>query len=339
MKAISPLRLVTLPVLALAVLPSCKRSADARMDPEWWRLEADRVELVQEIKLQKMRLGEGDQVRDYAAAKEKVAKNGSLLIELKAEGAALKTEISSLVASIEKLHEAWVTDTRAAAVGRNYTWLEAKSGRRFEDVTITKVSDVGIEFRHATGTARLSATDLNYELHDMFALDSVGAQAAIEQERAAAAAYETWIDNQMVVVNAEKKEEARIAAEREADRAIEVAKARSDAQASSLAANESRRSRLYDAPRAFSSSRGYTTWYPDSYYYYGRSRYYTPAYSYGGVRSNDYVRAFAISPSGGCSFTPVNFPSRSGGATGTSNTHWRANSVTVTPQPRSATFP
>lgn len=349
MKAISPLRLVTasLPLLALAGLPSCKRAADARMDPAWWSLEADRVELVQEIKLQKMRLGEGDEARDHGSTKAQVELNAARLVELKADRAALQAEISGVVASVEKLHEKWVTDTRAGAVGRSYTWLEAKSGRRYEDVTITKVSDVGIEFRHSTGTARLSATELNAELHEMFALDSAGAMAAIEQERAAAAAYESWIDDRMAVVTAEKKEEARIAAEREADRAIEQAKARSDARAASLAANENQRSsRLYEAPRSVGSG---TTWYPDNYYYgtyYGGTRYTSPGsnylWRYGGNYRN-YTRAFGISISGGgyCG-TPRVSPVYTSGApprTATSTPGNYRNSVTVTPRPPVTTVP
>jgi hypothetical protein len=212
----------------------------------------------------------------------------------------LKAEISGLVASVKKLHEQWVADTRAAAVGRSYASLSAKGGRTYEDVVVTKVSDVGIEFRHSTGTARLAVADLDPALHEVFALDSVGALAAIERERAAAQAYETWIDDRVATAKAEQKEEARVAAGREADRALEVAKARSQA----LAATEEPRSRLHEEPRSVGSSRGTTTWYPDSYYYYGRSRYYSPIYRYGAFRSGEYTRAMGISVSGG-RVTPV----------------------------------
>lgn len=352
MKAISPLRLVTLPVLALAVLPSCKRAADARMDPAWWSLEADRVELVQEIKLQKMRLGEGPggEARDHAGVKAQVAQNAARLAELRADREALKSDISGLVASVEKLHAQWVADTRAAAVGKSYTWLEGKSGRRYEDVTITKVTDVGIEFRHSTGSARLAATELNPDLHAMFALDSVGAMAAIDQEREAAKAYEAWIDERLVAINAEKKEEERITAERDAERAVELAKVRSEARTASLAANttENRGSRLYDAPRSFGNSYG-SVWYPSSYYY-GRNRYYYvnsdscyPAgnlYSRYGGNYRNYVRAFAFSISNGsrgARITPEGFtsgvPARTPISTPGSG---RTNSVTTIPTPRPA---
>ena len=224
MKAISPLRLVMLPALALAALPSCKRNADARMDPGWWRLEADRVELVQEIKFLKMRLGEETAGKDYSALTVKVAKDETLLGELKATAEAIRTDISGLAAAAQKQREAWVSETRARAIGRNFESLAGASGRTYEDVVITKISDVGIEFRHSTGSARLPATELSSALHDVFALDSGDALAAIEKERAAAVAYEAWIDNRMVSVDAERKETQRIAAERESDRVVAVAR-------------------------------------------------------------------------------------------------------------------
>ncbi len=304
MKAISPLRLVTLPVLALATvgLPSCKRSGDAQNDPEWWRLEAERVQLVQEIQLQQMRLGDASKGQDYAAAKEAVERNERYLADLKAEGADLKAEISDLVASVEQLHQQWVADTRAAAVGHTYATLTAKGGRTYENVVVTKVSDVGIEIRHSTGTARLAATDLDPALHEVFALDSMAAMAALEQERAAAQAYEAWIDDRVAIAHAEQKEDARLAAEREADHRLELAKARSQA----VASTDQSRSRLHDEPRSLGGVR-YSTWYPDSYYYSRSRYYYNPVYVYGGLRSNEYVRAMGISVSGGCvpRVTPV----------------------------------
>ncbi|WP_367875139.1 hypothetical protein [Luteolibacter sp. Populi] len=313
MKAISPLRLVTLPVLALAVLPSCKRNSDARMDPDWWRLEADRVELVQEIKLLKMRLGEETAGKDHSALTVKVAKDQTLLGELKATAEAIRTDISGLAAAAQKQRDAWVSETRANAIGRNFESLAGASGRTYEDVVITKISDVGIEFRHSTGSARLPATELNSALHDVFALDAGDALAAIEKERAAARVYEAWIDNRMVSVDAERKETQRIAAERESDRVLAAAQARSDARATSLASNDSKRSRLHDEPRAFSSNRGNTTWYPN---YYSGNRYYYPS-SNCGPRLNgsvgNYARAFAVTVSGGCGYTPRITPVQPGG--------------------------
>jgi hypothetical protein len=302
MKAITPLRLVSLPVLALVALPSCKKNTDARMDPQWWKLEADRVELVQEIKLQKMRLGEEDIARDYAALKSRMSKNEVLLAELQENAADLRSKVANMAAAAAAERENWIATTRAAAVGRSFATFTGSSGRIYEDVTITRVTDVGIEFRHSAGSARLPATALSPELHDDFGLDTTAALAALDRERATARAYEAYIEDRMVVVNAERKKDELAAAERETERVTAVARARSDSYSASLAARESTNP-LRASPRSV-GSRGYSTWYPSYSYRYSRYPRNTYYYSSGGYNSN-FVRAFAGSVSyGGCGYSP-----------------------------------
>jgi hypothetical protein len=306
MKAITPLRLMSLPALALAALPSCKKNVDARMDPQWWKLEADRVELVQEIKLQKLRLGEEDTLRNYAALKARMSKNDALLAELRDSAAALRSDVANKAAAAAAERENWIAATRAAAVGRNFATFNGSNGRVYEDVTITRVTDVGIEFRHSEGSARLSATQMRPELHDDFGLDTVAARAALEQERATARAYEAYIEDRMVVVNAQRKKDELEASERETDRIVASARARSEAYSASLAAREST-SPLRERARAF-GSRGDTVWYPSySYRYsrYPRTHYYYPSSGGSSVFSGNYARAFAVEVSGGgCGYTP-----------------------------------
>ena len=306
MKATTPLRLMSLPALALAALPSCKRNVDARMDPQWWQLEADRVELVQEIKLQKLRLGEEGVLREHAALKVRMAKNEALLAELRGSAAALRSDVENMAAATAAERQNWIAATRAAAVGRNFATFPGPSGRAYEDVTITRVTDVGIEFRHSEGSARLSATQVSPELHDDFGLDTVAARAALEQERATARAYEAYIEDRMVVLNAQRKKDELEAAERETDRIVASARARSEAYSTSLAAKEST-SPLRERARAF-GSRGNTVWYPGySYRYsrYPRNYYYYPSSSCSPVFTGNYARAFAGQVSGGgCGYTP-----------------------------------
>jgi hypothetical protein len=305
MKAITPLRLLSLPLLALAVLPSCKKNVGARMDPQWWKLEADRVELVQEIKLQKLRLGEEDVLREHAALKSRTSKNEALLAELQGNAAALRSEVANMAAAAAAERENWIASTRAAAVGRKFATFIGSGGRVYEDVTITRVTDVGVEFRHSDGSGRLLATEVSPEFHDDFGLDTIAALAALERERETARAYEAYIEDRMVVVNAERRKDEQEAAERETDRIVATARARSEAYSASLAAKESSNP-LRESPRAF-GSRGDTVWYPGySYRYsrYPRNYYY---YSGGGspVRNCNYARAFAVEVSGGgCGYTP-----------------------------------
>jgi hypothetical protein len=306
MKATTPLRLVSLPVLALAVLPSCKKNVDARMDPQWWKLEADRVGLVQEIKLEKLRLGGEDIDRNYAALKSRISENEVLLAELRGSAAALRSEVADLAAAAAAERENWIATTRAAAVGRSFESFAGSSGRIYEGVTITRVTDVGIEFRHSEGSARLSATDLSPELHDDFGLDTTAALVALDRERASARAYEAYIEDRMVAVNAERKKDEQEAAQRETDRVVASARARSEAFSASLAAKEST-TRLRESPRAF-GSRGNTTWYPSySYRYsrYPRNTYYYPSATCSPVMNRNFARAFAVQVSGGgCGYSP-----------------------------------
>jgi hypothetical protein len=296
---------VSLPVIALAALPSCKKNTDARMDPQWWKLEADRVELVQEIKLQKLRLGEEDIAREYAALKTRMNKSEVLLAELRESAAGLRSEVANLAAAAAAERENWIASTRAAAVGKNFETFIGSGGRVYEDVTITRITDVGIEFRHSDGLARLPATEVSREFHDDFGLDTNAAIAALDQERATARAYEAYIEDRMVVVNAQRKEDELAAAERETERVVAAARARSEAISANLAARESSNP-LRASARAVGSR--YTTWYPSySYRYsrYPRNYYYYSGSSCSPRMDSNYARAFAVQVSGGgCGYSP-----------------------------------
>lgn len=296
---------MSFPVLALAALPSCKRNADARMDPQWWKLEADRVELVQEIKLQKLRVGEESVAREYAVLKSRVDKNETVLAELRGSAAALRSEVANLAAAASAERDGWIANVRASAVGRNFEILTGSGGRTYEDVTITRVTDVGVEFRHSEGLARLSATDLSPEQHDEFGLDSAASLAALDREKATARAYEAYIEDRMVVVNAEREKKQLAAAEQETERIAAAAKARAEAYSARLAAKES--SNPLRASARTVGSRG-TTWYPGYSYRYSRSP--RTYYYYGNSGCSPYVNgsyagAFAASVSGGgCGYIP-----------------------------------
>lgn len=317
MKALSPLRLLALPLLALAALPSCKRNSEARNDPDWWRLEGERVALAHEVDLLKLRSsGHEGSSGNYAAISAEVSKNADHLAELKAIADGLREDVASLAAVNAEQRETWLRATRAAAVGRSFVSLSGSHGRAYQDVVITKVTDIGIEFRHSTGSARLSAEDMSPEQHFAFGLDPDISDKALAKESASAKAYESWVDDRLVTVNAAKEANARFAEEQETERVSAIARAR--VSASQLAATETSKTRLRDEPRSFGSSyrysRGNTTWYPS---YYGcASRYYyvSPCYS----RAVPYYRVGSkagslTKPSGcytGSNATPVAPPVR-----------------------------
>ena len=276
MKALSPLRLLTVPLLVLAVLPGCKRNSEARNDPEWWRLEGERVALAHEIDLLKLRAcnheGTGG---SFAAVSAEVSKNAARMDDLKDTADALREDVATLAAANAEQRDNWLRTTRAAAMGQSFASLTGANGRNYQDVVVTKITDIGIEFRHSTGSARLAAEDMSPEQHAAFGLDPNISDRALAKENAKARAYESWVDGKLVTANAAKEAAAQRAEEQQTERISAMARART--AASELASTEtSSKTRLRDEPRSFGSSyrysRGNTTWYPS---YYGcTSRYY-----------------------------------------------------------------
>lgn len=60
---------------------------------------------------------------------------------------------------------------REAAINESLGTLVLPGGHEYHEAFITRVTEVGLEIRHAHGTARISATDLNSELHSRFQWD------------------------------------------------------------------------------------------------------------------------------------------------------------------------
>lgn len=280
MKAFTPLRLLILPAAILAVTPACKNNSEARNDAQWWRLEGDRVELAHDVDLLKLKLGNACAIKNQLAeAKAVVERNSDRLAELKADAGDLRGEVAYLASKTEQERDNWIRGTRAAAMGKEFGTLVGKNGRTYENVTITKITDIGIEFRHSNGSARLTAADLSVQQHAAFCLDPEVAFAALAQEKENAQIYEDWIGERIVVANEAKQAADDAAAARETERTLVAARARSEALQENFSAAAQTTSRLRQEPRSFGNSYwgGYsrtTYYYPD----YVRSCYY-PSYS------------------------------------------------------------
>ena len=258
-------------MVALLALAGCRENSEARKDPEWLRLEAERVKLAHQVELLELRLSKVDNREDELAGKSDALDQDVYVRALLVEKAALlKDEVASLEVSFEAEREARLRELRGAAIGRSFPQLAGIHGRAFDSVVITRVTDVGIEFRHASGTARIAAAELTPDQQGLFGLDPAIAGEAIEEERELVQAYDRWIDGRMAVAKAEQEEveTARLA--------VETSRREATLQAASAAAS-SLRTRLRDEPRPFGSS-GRSIWYPYSYprtrYYYTGTGYY-----------------------------------------------------------------
>jgi hypothetical protein len=263
MKTITPQRLLVVPCFVLLALPGCREGSEARMDPEWLNLEAERVKLAHQVELLELRLSKvanrDDERVGLSARLDQEAERHALLLE---KAGMLKDEMAELTVRMDRERSEWLQALRSDAVGRSFERLAGTGGRTFEEVVITRVTDVGIEFRHATGSARLAASELSSAQQGQFGLDPGMAGEALQEEKAIARAYESWVDERVAVAKAEDRaaESERLAAE--------AARPRSKPQPV-VASLASANTRLRDEPRNVGRER-YTTWYP---YSYSRSRY------------------------------------------------------------------
>lgn len=298
MKDITPAAVVGSAILSLLGVAGCRRGSDAALDSEWWRLEADRIEVAQKIELQRLRLEKVESHEGGYADRESDLQRGVVAVErLAARVNELKGEIAARSAELEDLRGRWIRANREAASGRTFAEFQGAGGRSYQDVEITRVTDIGIEFRHATGIARLAAADLTAEQRDAFGLEADASGQALADERAAAEAYASWVDRR-VAENAAREEVA--AGREDADKPVR----------GPLLADSSPRSRssLRDEPRSFGNS---TLWFPR----YSRSRYrdgYCPDYYYvaPAYRASVYGAGIGFQnvrvPSANWSFTPNN---------------------------------
>lgn len=263
MKALTPPRLLAAAAAACFVLPSCQRNTEAKADSEWWRLEAERVEVAHQVELFELRLSKqksGDQ--GFAALEAEVEAGDARRRDLTLVRDGIRQDLERSREAVEVAKSEWMRATRAAVTGREFAKFTGARGRTYQNAVITRVTDVGVEFRHATGTARLAAADLTPAQHELFGLDAEIAGEAIRQEEEAALAYGSWIDEQVAVAEAvEKEEEERVAL------AAASNPPRVTPSVAATLEESSSRSRLSEPPRSFGRSSG-PVWYSSSSYYY-----------------------------------------------------------------------
>lgn len=321
MKALSPLRLLAFPAVIFAAAPSCKNNSEARKDPEWWRLEGERVELAHRVDLLKLKMANSAaNGNELAVRTGEVGQNAGRIVELKEIAGDLRDEVAQLVSAVEEQHENWIRGIRSGVVGREYATFTGKGGRSYEQVVIKKVTDVGIEIRHVHGSARLSAADLTPEQHAEFGLDPQLAYAALAQEKQDAKIYEEWLGGQIAMANEAKEAAEKAAAARRTEEILAAARARSEAIRANATARESDRgSRLRDEPRSvgtywggYYGRRSYTR----SYYRYGNPVYY---YSLGGCGSSGRHAYFKTPNGSNCRFQNHNHYNRVSGTNSVSS--------------------
>ena len=71
----------------------------------------------------------------------------------------------------------------AGACGESLGSLTIQGGRAFQQVSITRVTEVGLEIRHECGTARIQAPDLDLKMQDRFQWRDEERWSQLEAER------------------------------------------------------------------------------------------------------------------------------------------------------------
>jgi hypothetical protein len=87
---------------------------------------------------------------------------------LEVAGNQLRAAIATLEEDFARYRTDYRRKTWAGAVGESLGTLTIRDGRDYQDATITRVTDVGLEIRHKDGIARIQAPDLGHELQDRF---------------------------------------------------------------------------------------------------------------------------------------------------------------------------
>lgn len=252
--------LITVSLTAAA----CQRKGDATAcDPEWIRMEGDRIERQHKLQLLQLRAAriENDHLANTSIGTE-IESGRACLATLRQTRDELRQDIAGLERRNEALRQQGLRAARASAAGRRLAELKLASGRVFRDVTIVRVSEIGLEIRHASGVARIGDGELSLAQREEFGIDSELAATAAARELAEVRSYEAHLDRQLAAKAALERKATRPEPPREDALAAAPARVASTANAVSP---------LHEAPRYFGGAR------PG--YYRPRTRYYdVPVY-------------------------------------------------------------
>lgn len=132
----------------------------------------------------------------------------------------IENEIRGYCGRNDAYREEYLRWVRLAAVGENHPELVTASGRRYVEVVVRRVTEVGLEIRHLDGSARLRHQVLPAEFQERFQWDPVAARASLEKEAALSsrAGRRAWVEARRAEIAAQTR------AERAASRAWRAAR-------------------------------------------------------------------------------------------------------------------
>jgi hypothetical protein len=98
--------------------------------------------------------------------------------------------------------------SRLKAQGEELAHLVTKSGEQYEDLVITRVTDLGVVFRHKGGIARVPFSDLDATWQKRFYHDHDRALLALKHERMAQARYDRAVAANIEAMNERENDDA-----------------------------------------------------------------------------------------------------------------------------------
>ena len=117
--------------------------------------------------------------QEVSAKTEAFARRKPELLGLKST---LQNEIVAIHAAFANYRSSYRQKTWDQAAGQEIGNLSIRGGREYRQVTITKVTDVGLEIKHQDGIARIQAPDLDRDWQDRFQWDDEKRRALLKKE-------------------------------------------------------------------------------------------------------------------------------------------------------------
>lgn len=134
-------------------------------------------EVVQQLKEHEKRIS------SLEATREKTKRLHEVADELQRELQKLRHEVTRKNDELAQYRERYQDHVRYQAIGEEYKTFVTTSGRRFRDVSIRKVTDTGLEIRHANGSARILPEEAPLDLRKRFQWNSDVVAAILEAEK------------------------------------------------------------------------------------------------------------------------------------------------------------
>lgn len=199
-------RLFPFTLFASLVLISCQEEAKVTALPEIEIAREEMSALKSEIARLEERLVEQQnvQMRKDAEQAEMLGTLKGLMEELKS-----KTEEKVVAAPLEKVGVPAVNPeeeevlakqrlaARQKAAGEELEFLETTLGDKYHDLVISRVTDIGVVFRHRDGLARVPFSQLPLAWQERFFYDRGKALEAFKSEKMAQARYDEMIEEQL----------------------------------------------------------------------------------------------------------------------------------------------